>query len=110
MDHQGINFKQNDLKNIRPKSLVREIEQILEEVGHKKFFFHYAYHFKCFALLFYSWYFILFQRADQLEEGNAEVTGPHFNFSYFVSSVMVTLLNCLLFDNFDIIYYNHLIF
>jgi len=52
LDHQGINFKQNDLKAIRSKSLIREIEQLFEE------------------------------RSDQIEDGNSELAGPHINFTY----------------------------
>ena len=32
LDHQATKFKQSDVKRIRSKSLVREIEQLLEEV------------------------------------------------------------------------------
>lgn len=32
LDHQGINFKQNDTKVIRSKSLLNEIESIYDEV------------------------------------------------------------------------------
>ena len=31
LDHQGINFKQNDIKNLRTKSMLSEIESIFEE-------------------------------------------------------------------------------
>ena len=33
MDHQGITFKQNDLKSMRSKSLMNEIETIYDEVS-----------------------------------------------------------------------------
>lgn len=33
LDHQGINFKQNDVKALRSKSLFNEIETIYDEVG-----------------------------------------------------------------------------
>jgi len=33
LDHQGINFKQNDTKVLRSKSLLNEIESIYDEVG-----------------------------------------------------------------------------
>ena len=33
LDHQGINFKQNDLKAIRSKALLNEIETIFDEVN-----------------------------------------------------------------------------
>lgn len=32
LDHQGINFKQNDLKAIRSKALLNEVETIFDEV------------------------------------------------------------------------------
>ena len=32
LDHQGITFKQNDLKAMRSKSLINEIESIYDEV------------------------------------------------------------------------------
>ena len=32
LDHQGINFKQNDIKLIRSKALLNEIETIFDEV------------------------------------------------------------------------------
>ena len=39
LDHQGINFKQNDIKSIRSKTLLNEIETIYDEVG-TSFNFH----------------------------------------------------------------------
>lgn len=38
LDHQGINFKQNDIKAIRSKALLNEIETIYDEVGCQKSF------------------------------------------------------------------------
>lgn len=32
LDHQGVNFKQNDMKALRSKSLLNEIESIYDEV------------------------------------------------------------------------------
>lgn len=32
LDHQGINFKQNDIKALRSKSLFNEIEALYDEV------------------------------------------------------------------------------
>lgn len=34
LDHQGINFKQNDTKVLRSKTLLNEIESIYDEVKH----------------------------------------------------------------------------
>lgn len=39
LDHQGITFKQNDLKAMRSKSLINEIETIYDEVGWLKILF-----------------------------------------------------------------------
>lgn len=33
LDHQGINFKQNDVKSLRSKSLFNEIETLYDEVS-----------------------------------------------------------------------------
>jgi len=33
LDHQGINFKQNDVKALRSKSLFNEIETLYDEVS-----------------------------------------------------------------------------
>ncbi len=33
LDHQGVNFKQNDMKALRSKSLLNEIESIYDEVS-----------------------------------------------------------------------------
>lgn len=35
LDHQGINFKQNDTKVLRSKSLLNEIESIYDEVSRR---------------------------------------------------------------------------
>lgn len=35
LDHQGITFKQNDLKAMRSKSLINEIESVYDEVRYK---------------------------------------------------------------------------
>jgi len=35
LDHQGINFKQNDFKLIRSKALLTQIENLYDEVGTK---------------------------------------------------------------------------
>lgn len=41
LDHQGINFKQNDTKVLRSKSLLNEIESIYDEVtDNKKQYMH----------------------------------------------------------------------
>ena len=40
LDHQGITFKQNDLKAMRSKSLINEIESIYDEVSEKYVLLH----------------------------------------------------------------------
>lgn len=37
LDHQGINFKQNDTKVLRSKTLLNEIESIYDEVSFLEF-------------------------------------------------------------------------
>lgn len=36
LDHQGINFKQTDIKALRSKSLFNEIETLFDEVSYMK--------------------------------------------------------------------------
>jgi hypothetical protein len=38
LDHQGINFKQNDVKALRSKSLFNEIETLYDEVSYSVLF------------------------------------------------------------------------
>jgi len=38
LDHQGISFKQNDVKQIRSKALLNEVEAIFDEVIRKRLF------------------------------------------------------------------------
>ncbi|XP_069103169.1 paired amphipathic helix protein Sin3a-like isoform X1 [Argopecten irradians] len=52
LDHQGINFKQNDIKSIRSKALLNEIETIYDE------------------------------RQEQFQENGPEQGTPHLSFSY----------------------------
>ena len=40
LDHQGINFKQNDTKVFRSKTLLNEIETIYDEVRDSKPHYH----------------------------------------------------------------------
>lgn len=58
LDHQGITFKQNDLKSMRSKSLINEIETIYDE------------------------------RQEQAAEGNGDAAGPHLTFSYQDKSIL----------------------
>ncbi|EDO41458.1 predicted protein, partial [Nematostella vectensis] len=58
LDHQGITFKQNDLKAMRSKSLMNEIESIFDE------------------------------RQEQAAEGNADAGGPHIVFTYQDKSIL----------------------
>lgn len=59
LDHQGINFKQNDVKQLRSKSLFNEIETLFDE------------------------------RHEQAEEGSSEAsTGPHLVLPYKDKTVL----------------------
>lgn len=59
LDHQGINFKQNDVKQLRSKSLFNEIETLFDE------------------------------RHEQAEEGSSETTtGPHLVLPYKDKTVL----------------------
>ncbi|XP_068710577.1 paired amphipathic helix protein Sin3a-like isoform X1 [Montipora foliosa] len=58
LDHQGITFKQNDLKSMRSKSLINEIETIYDE------------------------------RQEQAAEGNGDATGPHLMYTYQDKSIL----------------------
>ncbi|XP_071446323.1 paired amphipathic helix protein Sin3a isoform X2 [Hetaerina americana] len=67
LDHQGINFKQNDVKALRCKSLFNEIETMYDE------------------------------RHEQADEGCAEVaSGPHLVLSYKDKSVLDDAANLLI--------------
>ncbi|XP_069703690.1 paired amphipathic helix protein Sin3a isoform X2 [Periplaneta americana] len=67
LDHQGINFKQNDVKALRSKSLFNEIETLYDE------------------------------RHEQAEEGSGEVTsGPHLVLPYKDKTVLDDAANLLI--------------
>ncbi|KAH7945416.1 hypothetical protein HPB49_010724 [Dermacentor silvarum] len=67
LDHQGITFKQNDVKFLRSKSLLNEIEAIYEE------------------------------RREQMEEGTGEVpTGPHMSLAYLDRSILDDAANLII--------------
>lgn len=69
LDHQGINFKQNDLKALRSKSLLNEIESLFDE------------------------------RHEQNEDGNSEavnVRGPHLILPYKDKTVLDDAANLLI--------------
>lgn len=67
LDHQGLTFKQNDIKFLRSKSLLNEIEAIYEE------------------------------RREQIEEGAGEVpTGPHMSLSYLDRSILEDAANLII--------------
>ncbi|XP_023243913.1 paired amphipathic helix protein Sin3a-like [Centruroides sculpturatus] len=65
LDHQGITFKQNDIKFIRSKSLLNEIETLFEE------------------------------RHEQAEEGSEMPTGPNMVFEYKERSVLNDAANLI---------------
>lgn len=69
LDHQGINFKQNDVKALRSKSLLNEIESLFDE------------------------------RHEQNEDGNSEnthVRGPHLILTYKDKTVLDDAANLLI--------------
>jgi paired amphipathic helix protein Sin3a len=67
LDHQGINFKQNDVKALRSKSLFNEIETLYDE------------------------------RHEQAEEGSGEVAaGPHLVLPYKDKTVLDDAANLLI--------------
>lgn len=51
LDHQGINFKQNDVKYLRSKSILNEIETLYEEVIYIIFFFLHSFRFYLLSLI-----------------------------------------------------------
>lgn len=67
LDHQGINFKQNDIKALRSKSLFNEIETLYDE------------------------------RHEQIEEGTGEpITGPHLVLHYKDKTILDDAANLLI--------------
>uniref|UniRef100_A0A336L2W3 Paired amphipathic helix protein Sin3a n=1 Tax=Culicoides sonorensis TaxID=179676 RepID=A0A336L2W3_CULSO len=67
LDHQGINFKQNDIKALRSKSLFNEIETLYDE------------------------------RHEQNEEGTTEpITGPHLTLPYKDKTILDDAANLLI--------------
>ncbi|XP_053386924.1 LOW QUALITY PROTEIN: paired amphipathic helix protein Sin3a-like [Mercenaria mercenaria] len=58
LDHQGINFKQNDIKAIRSKALLNEIETIYDE------------------------------RQEQLQDGGSDFGSPHLSFVFKDKSII----------------------
>lgn len=66
LDHQGINFKQTDIKAIRTKSLFNEIETIFDE------------------------------RHEQNEEGSESVVGPHIVLPYRDKGILDDAANLLI--------------
>lgn len=45
LDHQGVNFKQNDMKALRSKSLLNEIESVYDEVNALLFFYFLSFNY-----------------------------------------------------------------
>lgn len=66
LDHQGMNFKQNDMKYLRSKSLMNEIEALFDE------------------------------RHEQSEESNGAQAGPHMVLPYKDKSVLDDAANLLI--------------
>uniref|UniRef100_A0A8D8FNN4 Paired amphipathic helix protein Sin3a n=1 Tax=Culex pipiens TaxID=7175 RepID=A0A8D8FNN4_CULPI len=73
LDHQGINFKQNDIKSLRSKSLFNEIETLLDEVSYMK-------------------------RHEQHEDGvtNPLISGPHLVLPYKDKTILDDAANLLI--------------
>lgn len=73
LDHQGINFKQNDIKSLRSKSLFNEIETLLDEVSYMK-------------------------RHEQHEDGvtNPLISGPHLILPYKDKTILDDAANLLI--------------
>jgi hypothetical protein len=71
-----MTFKQNDLKAMRSKSLLTEIENIYDEVS--AFPDH-----VCFSTAD-KYSFLIHQKQEQAVEGNGDLTGPHMIFTYKV--------------------------
>jgi hypothetical protein len=87
-----MTFKQNDLKAMRSKSLLTEIENIYDEVS--AFPDH-----VCFSTAD-KYSFLIHQKQEQAVEGNGDLTGPHMIFTYKVFDYILprrafTLLNHL---------------
>lgn len=73
LDHQGINFKQNDIKALRSKSLFNEIETLFDEVSYMK-------------------------RHEQNEDGSSNplVSGPHLILPYKDKTILDDAANLLI--------------
>lgn len=62
LDHQAVTFKANDLKFLRSKAIIQQIENIYDEVGISKLPLNYAKNLK---------------RQDRMEKGGEVESGPH---------------------------------
>lgn len=73
LDHQGINFKQNDIKALRSKSLFNEIETLFDEVSYMK-------------------------RHEQTEDGSSNplTSGPHLVLPYKDKTILDDAANLLI--------------
>lgn len=73
LDHQGINFKQNDIKALRSKSLFNEIETLFDEVSYMK-------------------------RHEQNEDGSSNplTSGPHLILPYKDKTILDDAANLLI--------------
>lgn len=84
LDHQGINFKQTDVKALRSKSLLNEIETLFDEVSAN--------------IYLYTFFFmvVLFQRHEQNEEGAEPIVGPHLIIPYKDRTILDDAANLLI--------------
>lgn len=99
LDHQGINFKQNDIKSLRSKSLFNEIETLLDEVSYMKVKTRDS------ALepdggdaLIIGIFVYLLQRHEQHEDGvtNPLISGPHLVLPYKDKTILDDAANLLI--------------
>ena len=72
LDHQGINFKATDTRNMRSKSLILEVEALYDEVS--------RYTGVRTHIIYSS------QRQEQLMDGKTTMPGPHLLFNLPVRS------------------------
>ena len=77
LDHQGITFKQNDLKAMRSKSLINEIESIYDEVSYNATAYNSnnvlvlcctVHQYSLTKSLFYLWEFTTIPSTQRLQE------------------------------------------
>ena len=95
LDHQGITFKQTDIRALRSKALISELETVFEEVSEKRFFvFNYFGSFQTSKGVP-----IMFQRQEQqsgMDDPGAGYSGPHLMFAHKDISILEDANNLLI--------------